>query len=55
VALVLCLAVIGGLEYRRAQEEKQRGEAARQQVMIALRIAGKKIQIAESKLQHLSD
>lgn len=53
--VVLCVGLIGGLEYRHVREEKARGEAARQQVMVALRIAGSKIQLAESRVQHLSD
>ena len=55
VAFALCVAVIGGLEYRRVEEEKLRGEAARQQVMVALRLASSKIQFVQSKVQHLSD
>jgi hypothetical protein len=49
-AMCLLLA-IAGIEYRRAQEERARGEAAKKQLMLALRIAGSKLQIAQEKIQ----
>ena len=53
--VVLCVGLLGGLEYQHMREEKARGEAARQQVMVALRLASSKIQFVQSKVQHLSD
>ena len=39
------------------QQERRRaeGEAARQQVMLALRITGAKMQLAEARVRHLSE
>jgi hypothetical protein len=48
----MCLLLaIAGIEYRRAQEECVRGEAAKKQLMLALRIAGSKLQVAQEKIQ----
>jgi hypothetical protein len=54
LALLLCAGAIGGFTYRR-KEERVRGEAAKQQVYVALRLAGTKMQLAESKVRHLSE
>jgi anti-sigma-K factor RskA len=53
VALLTITAVT--LTYRRQQQERAQGEAAKQQVMTALRITSAKIQLAQSKVQHLSN
>ena len=54
-AAALCLLIVGGITYQHEQRlERARGEAAKQQVMIALRIAGSKVQLARAKLQNLS-
>jgi hypothetical protein len=51
LAGALCLAlVIGGIEYRQAQEERARSEAAKEQLMTALRIAGDQMQLVRSKI-----
>lgn len=51
---VMCVAItIGGAKYEQ-QHQRARGEAARQQVFVALRIAGAKIQLAQSRVQQLS-
>lgn len=53
-AAVLGVATfLGGAEYVQQQRQAE-GEAAKQQVMVALRIAGTKIQLAQNKVQHLS-
>ncbi len=55
VAAAACLAImIAGIEYRRAQEERVRGEAAKAQLMLVLRIAGSKLQFAQEKVQQSS-
>jgi hypothetical protein len=55
VAAAAFLAImIGGLEYRRAKEERARGEAAKEQLMLVLRIAGSKLQFAQAKVQQNS-
>ncbi len=50
-AIVLCLAT--GLEYRHQRAERLAGEAARRQVMQALRITGAKLQLVQSKVQRV--
>jgi len=56
IAVVLCILVIGGVIYQR-EEARQRaeGEAAKQQVMLALRIAGTKVKLAQDRVQQMSD
>ena len=52
LAGALCLAlVVAGIEYRQAQEERARGEAAKEQLMLALRITAGKLQFVQSKIQ----
>jgi hypothetical protein len=53
---MLFLLVAGGLSYEREQQMQLiQGEAAKEQVMIALRIAGSKIRLAQTKVQNLSE
>lgn len=55
-ALVLCVLIAGGVFYRREQAlRRAEGEAAKQQVMLALRIAGTKVKLAQDRVQQLSD
>ncbi len=49
-ALCLILAV-AGLEYWNARTERARGEQAKAQLMLALRITGSKLQLAQQKVQ----
>lgn len=51
LAAACCLLLFAGLEARRQHELRARGEAAKQQVMVALRIAGEKLQLAQAKVQ----
>ncbi len=53
-ATVLIAVGLGGFEYRRDRRERAQGEAARQQAIIALRIAGTKLKLAQAKVQRLS-
>ena len=54
MAGALCLIfAVAGLEYRQARVEQARGEAAKEQLMLALRIAGSKLQIAQSRMQQI--
>ncbi|HEX6805718.1 MAG TPA: hypothetical protein VF133_18700 [Terriglobales bacterium] len=55
LAILLCIGVVSGILYRREQKERARGEVAKQQVYVALRLAGAKMQLAESKVRHLSE
>ncbi len=55
VAGAMCLMLaVAGIEYKRAQEERARGEAAKQQLMLALRITADKLQLAQEKVQQHS-
>jgi hypothetical protein len=54
VAGVMCLAItIVSVKYEQHRREAE-GQAARRQVLVALRIAGAKIQLAQSRVQQLS-
>lgn len=46
--------VIGGIHYRNVQRERAQGEAAKQQLMLALRIAGSKLQLARSRVNEIN-
>ncbi len=55
-AVILCVLVIGGLVYQREQARRRaEGEAAKEQVMLALRIAGTKVKLAQDRVQQMSD
>jgi len=55
LAAVSAALIAGGIEYRQVQRERAQGEAAKQQLILALRIAGSKLQLAKSKVQHAQD
>ena len=46
--------IAGGIQYRRVQRERAEGEAAKQQLMLALRIAGRKLQLAKAKVNEIN-
>ena len=55
-AAVLVAALGGGYQYRavqKAREERARGEAAKEQVMQALRIAGAKLQLVQATVKEI--
>jgi hypothetical protein len=52
-AVTICL-VIGGIYYRSLQRQRAEGEAAKQQLMLALRIAGSKLQLAKEKVNEIN-
>ncbi len=53
-AALACVLVVGGsLEYRRQQEDRE-GRAAKQQLVLALRIAGTKLNQARDRVQQLN-
>lgn len=55
-AVVVCVLAVGGLVHQREQARRQaEGEAARGQVMLALRIAGTKVKLAQDRVQQISD
>lgn len=52
LAGAMCLALMAaGLEYRQEQVEKARGEAAKAELMQALRITAYKLEFAQAKVQ----
>ena len=51
LAGALCLALaMAGIGYRQAQEERARSEAAKEQLLLALKIAGDQLQFVWSKV-----
>ena len=52
-ALASIALVIGGLDYWRWRDERAQGERAKQQVMLALRIAGGKLRLAQARVQRV--
>jgi len=46
--------VIGGIYHNNVRRERAKGEAAKQQLMLALRIAGSKLQLAKAKVNELN-
>ena len=46
--------IAGGIQYRRVQRERAEGEAAKRQLMLALRIAGRKLQLAKAKVNEIN-
>jgi negative regulator of sigma E activity len=56
-AVALCIVILAGVLLYRGEQARKRaeGEAAKQQVMLALRIAGSKLQLAQAKVQRLSE
>jgi hypothetical protein len=52
-AAVSISLIIGGMYYRNLQRERAQGEAAKQQLMLALRIAGSKLQLAKQKVHEI--
>ncbi len=55
VAAALSIVILGGAMIYRHEQQRTEGEAARQQVMVALQIAGAKMRLARSKVQNLSE
>jgi hypothetical protein len=56
LALVLLGCIVAGVVYRQVEhQQRTHAQLARQQAVMALRLAGTKIQLAESKVRHLSE
>jgi hypothetical protein len=52
----LCVALTaGGISLRREQVRRERGEHAKEQLMLALRITGSKLQVAQASVREISD
>jgi len=54
VAAVSVALVAGGIHYRNVQRERAQGEAAKEQLLLALRIAGSKLQLAKAKVDQIN-
>jgi hypothetical protein len=54
-ALATLLVVGGTIEHYREQRVREQGQAAKQQLMLALRIAGGKLNFARQKVQELNE
>ena len=54
VAALAGALIAGGIHYRDLQRERAEGEAAKQQLMLALRIAGSKLQLAKAKVNDIN-
>ena len=54
LAAVSASLIVGTVHYRNLQEERSQGEAAKQQLMLALRIAGSKLQLAKAKVNEIN-
>ncbi len=55
LASAVCLMLaVGGIGYKRANDERAKGEAAKAQLMLALRITADKLQLAQMKVQQHS-
>jgi hypothetical protein len=52
IALLVCLAA-GGVRYQTVRREHADGEAAKQRLLIALRITGSKWQLAQAKVNEI--
>ena len=46
--------VVGGVHFRSAQRERAQGEAAKQRLLLALRIAGRKLQLAKARVDQIN-
>ncbi len=46
--------LLGGLEYQHERRVRAQGKHAKQQLMLALRITGSKLQVAQEKVLELS-
>jgi hypothetical protein len=53
-AVVAGALIAGGIHYRNLQRERAEGEAAKQQLMLGLRIAGSKLQLAKAKVNDIN-
>ena len=55
-AALVIASFVGALRFDSAQQQEvARGEAAKQQVLLALRIAGSKMQIAQKQIEQFSE
>lgn len=56
VVLAICVVMVGGILLQHKRErERAEGEAAKQQVKLALQIAGSKVKLARNLVQKIND
>jgi hypothetical protein len=54
-AAALVAAVAGGFDYIGKQEQRAEGEAAKERVVLALHIAGTKLQLVQTKINRIHE
>jgi hypothetical protein len=54
-AVLVCAASLTGWQIERTRQQQRRGEKAREQVMLALRITGNKLNQAQSRVRQIGD
>ena len=54
-AAALVVALAGGVDYIAKQEERAEGEAAKERVVLALHIAGSKLQLVQSRISRMHE
>jgi negative regulator of sigma E activity len=54
-AAVLCLMVVAGVRYEQVKQEREAGEAAKQKLMLALRVTGTQLQAVHEKVMSSLD
>jgi|SRR5579863_521828 len=54
VAAVSAALVVGGVHYRNVRRERAQGEAAKERLLLALRIAGSKLQLARTRVDQIN-
>lgn len=53
-AALIVGGIAGGLHYRNVQRERACGEAAKERLLLALRIAGSKLQLAKTRVDQIN-
>ena len=54
-AAIAASLIVGAVNYRNVQRERAEGEAAKQRLMLALRIAGSKLQLVKAKVNEINE
>jgi len=52
-AAAMCAAMVAGIHYQNERRERARGEEARREVMLALRMAGSKLRAVQAKVHEI--
>ena len=54
MAAGLCLMVVAGVQYEQQRRERIRGEAAKQRLLVALRVTGSSLRAVHDKVRELN-